>query len=114
LNNVHRITKPFSKALLERFATYDLCPLKELAVPRERIPRVPGPGFKVQEGFRCNVCPSSLLAWPAYFTIHKQHMNDHLGQHKLGLMPKKVWAAGKGSRCLRQTLSSALGLIRYF
>ncbi|KAH8749834.1 hypothetical protein BGZ57DRAFT_914794 [Hyaloscypha finlandica] len=110
LNLVHHITGPLCKALLERFATYDLCPFKELTIPCKRAPRIPG--LKIQDGFRCNVCPS--LISPAYLTINKRQMDKHLSQHNLGLTPKKAWEAGRCSKCLVQTFSLAKGRIRYF
>jgi hypothetical protein len=110
LNSVHRITGPLCKTLLKRFTTYDLCPFKELSVPQEKI--TPIPGLKVQESFRCNICPSPL--GPSYFTIHKRHIDKHLAKHKLGISPKNTWETGKYSKCFVQTFSSAKGLIRYF
>jgi hypothetical protein len=110
LNNIHRITGPPCKTLLERFATYDLCPFKELSVPQEKI--APIPGLKVQESFQCNICPSPL--GPSYFTIHKPHIDTHLAKHKLGIRPKNAWETGKYSKCLVQTFSLAKGRIQYF
>jgi hypothetical protein len=110
LNNIHRITGPLCKALLERFTTYDLCPFKELLVPQEKIASIPG--LKVQESFRCNICPSPLGT--SYFTINKRQLDQHLSKHKLGISPKKAWETGKYSKCLVQTFCLAHGRIQYF
>jgi hypothetical protein len=110
LNSIHRITGPLCKTLLERFATYDLCPLKELPVPAEKI--APIPGLKIQESFRCNICPGPL--GPSHFTTHKPDMDKHLAKHKLGIKPRRAWETGKYSMCLVQTFSLAKGRIRYF
>jgi hypothetical protein len=110
LNSVHRITGPHCKTLLERFATYDLCPFKELTLPIEKS--APIPGLKVQECFRCNICSSPLR--PSYFTIRKPDMDKHLAKHKLGIKQRRAWEIGKYLKCLVKTFSSAKGRIHYF
>lgn len=108
LNSLHQIKGPACKALLERFARYDLCALAELAVPQ--VKTAPIPGLKVQGGFRCNICPSSL--GPSFFTICREKMNRHLSRHQIN--PKGAWQSGKAAPCYLQTFSLAKGLIQYF
>jgi hypothetical protein len=110
LNSVHRVTGPLCKTLLERFATYDLCPFRELSHPIEKI--TPILGLKVQECFRCNICPNTV--GHSYFTTHKKDMNKHFAKHKVGIRPKRAKETGMYSTCFVQTFSLAKGRIRYF
>jgi hypothetical protein len=105
LNSIHRLRGTPCKSLLERFATYDLCPFEDLPRPQEKVAQIPG--LKVQEGFRCCICSTN-------FTIHKRKMDDHIRTHKLGITPKRAWESGKYSRCLLQTFSLSHSKIRYF
>ena len=108
LNKHHRIKGSACKALLERFATYDLCTTIELSVPQKKI--APIPGLRVQEGFRCNMCPSSL--GPSFFTIREARMSDHFSQHQV--IPKRAWEAKKATRCSLQSFSLARSIMQYF
>jgi hypothetical protein len=44
--------------------TFDVLPFKEVLVPQKNVPRVPG--LKIQNDFKCNICPVS------YMTINKE------------------------------------------
>ena len=110
LNSIHRITGTACEALMDRFSAYELCPFSELAVPKEKVPRIAG--LPIHRGFRCNICPQTPES--SYFTVSSKKIREHMSVHKLGIMPMRAEQQKKFQPCYIQTFSSAKGRIRYF
>lgn len=110
LNKLHRITGLACKTLMERFSTFKLCSVQELAIPREKVR--PVPGLAIHTAFKCNICVKT--SGLPYFTLSSNKIRGHMIVHQLGISPMAAEELGMFEACRVQTFSSARGKIRYF
>lgn len=95
LNKLHRITRLACKTLMERFSTFKLYSVQELAIPREKVR--PVPGLAIHTAFKCNICvkTSGLL----YFTLSSNKVRGHMIVHQLGISPMAAEELGMFEAC---------------